>query len=136
MQRDERSLVKVLAGWEKLPILRAMKSLRCVIAALLIFALGAGTAWAVVQGDDAMQATMEASMDQPMPGGCNDCGGNDAGMTSAACAAMGTCMHGLASAEANTSLRPDSVTYSTGSEHFAGLRDLPESFPPKTSILA
>ncbi|WP_159587643.1 hypothetical protein [Chelativorans xinjiangense] len=137
MACDDQSLKVVIgSGTPILYIANVMKTVRCLLAALLLLVFGGGTVLATAQSGDMVQPAIEASVDQPMPGGCNDCGGNDNAMTTTACFAFGTCMQAVDSLAADSLPRPDSVIYPTVAEHITGFTGSPEPFPPKASILS
>ncbi|MCT9000333.1 hypothetical protein [Chelativorans intermedius] len=127
----------VIGSGTQIPyIANVMKSVRCLLAALLLLAFGGGTVLATTQNGDMIQPAIEASVDQPMPSGCNDCGGNDKAMTTAACSALGTCMQAVDPVIASTLPRPDSVVYPAVAERITGFEGSPEPFPPKAYIFA
>ncbi len=127
----------VIGSWTPiLYIAKVMKTVRCLLAALLLLVFGGGTALAAAQSGDMLQPAIEASVDQSMPSGCNDCGGGDKAMTTTACFAFGTCMQAVDSNAANSLPRLDSVVYPAVTERITGFKGSPEPFPPKTSILA
>lgn len=91
--------------------------------------------FAASQNGDMTEPAIEASVDQPMQGGCNDCGGDKA-MTTAACSGLGTCMQAVDCLAASSLPRSDSIVYPSLAQHIAGLAGSPDPFPPKASILA
>lgn len=113
-----------------------MKSFRCLIAVLLLLVFGGGMALAEIEGGDTIQSAVEVSVDQSMPGGCNDCGGSDKTMTTMVCSALGTCMQAIESVAAGWLPRMDSVVYATAVQHITDFKGSPEPFPPKKLILA
>jgi hypothetical protein len=113
-----------------------MKTFRCLLAVLLLVAFGGGTALAAAQAGDIVAPTIETSTDQTMPGGCDHCAGNEKGMTTAACSAFGTCVHGVVSPANGFTARSESVRYSYSAEHISGLQGSPDPFPPRSDILA
>lgn len=132
---DDRSLKVMIGTWTPVPYIEtAMKTVRCVLAALLLLVFGGGTVLAAMQDGGMNQPAVDTSVDQSMPGSCNDCGGNDMAMT--ACSALGTCMQAVDSLTASSLPRPHSFVYSAVTEHITGFEGSPEPFPPKISILA
>lgn len=91
---------------------------------------------AAAQAGDIVAPTIETSADQTMPGGCDHCGGNKNAMTTAACSAFGTCVHGVISPANGFIARSESVRYSYSAEHISGLQGSPDPFPPRSDILA
>lgn len=112
-----------------------MNTVRCVLAALVLLVFGGGMVLAASQSGGMVQPAIEASADQSMSGGCNDCSGGDKAMTTAACSALGTCMQAVDPLVANRMPRPDSVIYPTPAERITGIEVSPEPFPPKAYIL-
>lgn len=112
-----------------------MKTVRCLLAALLLLAFGGGMAMAAAQAGDIVAPTIETSADQTMPGGCDHCGDEKA-MTTAACSAFGTCVHGVVSSANGFMARSESVLYSYSAEHISGFQGSPDPFPPRSDILA
>lgn len=76
------------------------------------------------------------SADQTMPGSCDHCGGNEKAMTTAACAAFGTCVQGVISSVDGLTARGETVPYTYSTEHISGFQGAPDPFPPRSDILA
>lgn len=132
---DDRSFARIIGtSNEILYIAILMKTVRCLLAALLLLVFGGGMALAKIEGGDTMHPVIEASADQPIPGGCDDCGGDKA-MTTMVCSVLGTCMQAVDSVAASWLPRPDSVVYTAVVQRITGFEGSPEPFPPKTHIL-
>jgi hypothetical protein len=112
-----------------------MKSLRCLLAALLLLAFGGGTAMAMGQGDDMMQHAVQTSADQSMPSDCSKCGG-DMSLAATTCSVLGTCMPGVIVLSERAMPQVGSIAYPHRTEHVSGLQGSPEPFPPRCNILA
>jgi hypothetical protein len=113
-----------------------MKTVRCLLAVLLILILGGGPILAAAQSGDMIQTAVESSVDLPFPGRCNDCGSTGKAMTTTACSVLGTCMLAVDSHTVSSLLHPDSVVYPDITEHITGFKVTPEPFPPKADIFA
>lgn len=123
--------------WTPIPYIEtAMKTFRCLLAALLLLAFGGGTAMAAAQAGDIVMPTIETASGQTMLGGCDHCGGSENAMTTAACSAFGTCVHGVVSPANGFAARSGSVRYSYNAEHISGFQGSPDPFPPRSDILA
>lgn len=113
-----------------------MKTVRCLLAVLLLLVFGGGTGLATAETGDMAVPAIETSADQTMPGSCDHCGGDEKAMTTAACSAFGTCAQGVITSDNGFVARSESVLYSYGAERISGFQGAPDPFPPKSDILA
>lgn len=112
-----------------------MKSFRCLLTALLLLVFGAGAAVLPAQGDEAIQSTIQTTVDQMPANGCLKCNGGDMALAAGSCVAIGACALGVVFATAVFMPRAESVGYVYTGERHAGFQGSPEPFPPKHYIL-
>lgn len=112
-----------------------MKTVRCLLAVLLLLVFGGGTALVPAQAGDMVMPAIETSAGQTMPGSCDHCGSNEKAMTTAACSAFGTCAQGVISADNGFVAQSEPVLYSYSTKHINGFQGAPDPFPPRSDFL-
>ena len=111
-----------------------MKKARCISALLLVLALVVGSVTQGVQASDMALKMATATMDMPMPGGCNGCSGDDPGMLAACSAVCGIAavLPLVPTVAGAISVAPPAARAIS----VAGLHGPPDPYPPKSSILS
>lgn len=115
-----------------------MKSVRCLLAALLLLAFGGVAPMTMVQAGSTVPIAIEilASQtmpDQKMPVGCDQCD-DDIGMMP--CSALMACALGIIPDAVGFFAQSKTVPYAPYAESISGIKGAPDPFPHRFVTLA
>lgn len=114
-----------------------MKTVRRLLAVLLLFIFGGGMALASMENSGKlMQPAAHASADQTPHKGCSKCGGSQT-INPAGCSIFGTCVVGVIPASEGAWLSVEAgSSYLRIDNILTGHPGSPEPFPPRSDMLA